>query len=268
MGADEMTVVRSGLALALLCAALQAAAQYALEIIPLRHRTVDQVIPVLQPLLEPGATLGGQSGQLFVRTSPANLAEIRRALEALDVAARRLQVLVRFEGGAQTASRDVSGSGAITSLGSRVELRALDTRSGEYERVDQRLQVVEGGTAWITTGESRPVPQRQLIRTPGGVVSQETFVVQGANSGFGVVPRLSGRTVTMEVVQQREAPGAGGSLQSQRAATTASGRLGEWFELGALAESGADEARGIGSASQTLSGASRRVWVKVEELRN
>ena len=52
-------------------------AQQALEIIPLRHRTVEQVLPVLRPLLEPGGTLSGSRGQLILRASPANLAEIR-----------------------------------------------------------------------------------------------------------------------------------------------------------------------------------------------
>jgi len=38
------------------CAA-HSLAQQALEIIPLRHRTVDQVLPALQPLVEPGGAL-------------------------------------------------------------------------------------------------------------------------------------------------------------------------------------------------------------------
>jgi len=255
-------------AIVALAATLPALAQYPLEIIALRHRTVDQVLPALQPLLEPGATLSGQSGQLFVRTSPANLAEIRRALDALDLPARRLQILVRVEGDAEAASRDLSGSGVISNRGSRIELRAGDARSGETERIDQRIQVVEGGTAWISTGQSRTLPQRQLIRTPGGMVSQETFVVQEASSGFAVQPRLSGDFVTLDILQQREGLAAGGTLQSQRAVSTASGRLGEWFELGALAGGAAGDERRIGASSQRRAADSRRVWVKVQELRN
>ena len=69
---------------ALALAAAQALAQQSLEIIALRHRTVEQVLPVLRPLLEPGGTLTGQRGQLIVRASPANLAELRQALAAID----------------------------------------------------------------------------------------------------------------------------------------------------------------------------------------
>jgi type II secretory pathway component GspD/PulD (secretin) len=260
-----MALIRSGLAITFLFAA-QAWAQGALEIIPLKHRTVDQVLPVLRPLLDPGATLTGQSNQLIVRTSPENLAELRRALDAIDRPARRLQILVRFDGAQESSSRDVSGSGVISNRGSRIELRAQDSGTGEYERIDQRVQVVEGGEAWIATGESRPLPQRQRIQTPAGVVTQETFVVQEASTGFAVVPRLSGRTVQLDIRSQREALGPGGTLQAQRAATSASGRLGEWFELGSLAATGARDERSIGSSARTSGNESRRVWVKVEEL--
>ena len=65
------TVIRFAVSLLI---AFPAVAQNALEIIDLRHRTAEQVIPTLQPLLEPGATLSGQGAQLFVRASPANLA--------------------------------------------------------------------------------------------------------------------------------------------------------------------------------------------------
>lgn len=266
-GADEVLLSRTGLAITLLWA-VQAMAQYALEIIPLRHSTVDQVLPALRPLLDAGGTLGGQSGQLFVRTSPANLAELKQALQAIDRPSRRLQILVRFEDAAQSANRDLSAGGTISNRGSQIELRARDARSGFDERIDQRVQVVEGGSAWISTGQSRTLPQRQTIRTPGGVVSQETFVVQEASTGFAVTPRVSGQTVQLEIAPQREAFGPRGTVQAQRSLTTASGRLGEWFELGGLATSAARDERGVATSAQSRSTESRRVWVKVEELRN
>jgi type II secretory pathway component GspD/PulD (secretin) len=262
-----VALIRTGVAIALLWS-IQAMAQYPLEIIPLRHSTVEQVLPSLRPLLEPGGTLSGQSGQLFVRASPANLAEIRQALAAIDRPLRRLQILVRFEDAAQSAERDLSASGVISNRGSQVELRARDARSGTDERIDQRVQVVEGGTAWIATGQSRLLPQREQIRTPGGIVTRETFVTQDAGTGFAVLPRLSGQTVHLEIAPQREALGPRGTVQGQRIATTTSGRLGEWFELGGMAGSAARDDRGIGSSAQSRTTESRRVWVKVEQLRN
>lgn len=239
---------------AVLCAAAElAAAQATLEIIPLRHRTADQVLPALRPLLEPGGTLSAQSNQLIVRTSPANLADIRRALEAIDRPARRLQISVRFDDSTQEANRDLGASGTIGSAGSRIELRGRESRLGSEERVDQRIQVLDGGRALIITGQSNPTRQRQYIQTPGGVVSQEIVVLQEQASGLEVSPRVHGDRVDLEVA-------------SQQVMTSVSARLGEWTEIGGIASSSTRDDRGIASTSRARSSQSRRVWVKVEEM--
>src|ERR687887_2073260 len=91
----------------LMLLASAAMAQNALEIIGLRHRTAEQVLPALRPLLEPGATLSGQGTQLFVRTSPANLAELRRALESIDRPQKRLVISVRFGNALDASNRGI-----------------------------------------------------------------------------------------------------------------------------------------------------------------
>jgi hypothetical protein len=227
--------------------ATTARAQNALEIISLRYRTAEQVLPGLRPLLEPGATLSGEGGQLFVRTSPTNLADLRLALEVLDTPQRRLLISVRFDEERDAGSRDLGASGRIGNRDSQVEIRADDRRSAAAERVDQRIEATDGMRALIYTGRERPLRQRQFIQTPAGVVSQQVTVVQELTSGFEVIPRLVANRVEVEVVQQRESASA-----YQRAATMASGRLGEWFSLGAVAS--------------TSSGETRRVWIRVDEL--
>jgi hypothetical protein len=241
---------------------VHAYAQHALEIIPLRHRTVDQVVPSLRPLLEPGGTLAGQANQLIVRTSPANLAELRRALEVIDRPQRRLQISVRFDDRIDSASRGIETSGRIGNRGSSIDVRAHDQRSGAGERVDQRLQVLEGGRAFIATGQATGIPQRQIIQTPAGVAAQETIVVHETATGFEAIPRLSGDTVFLDISPQRES-----ASQYQRASTTVSGRLGEWLDIGGVAGSAARDDRAILSGSRAQSSESRRIWVKVEEIR-
>ena len=231
---------------ALALAAAQALAQHALEILPLRHRTVDQVLPALRPLVEPGGTLSGQSGQLFVRASPANLAEIRQALAAIDRPLRRLQISVRFGDAGRAASQDLGASGRISNRGTRVEVHARDDRASFNERLDQTIQVLEGGRALILAGNATPLP--------GGV--WET------NTGFEAVPRIAGERVILDIMPQRE------SLdRQQRIATTLSARLGEWFEVGGAVSSAARDDRGVVSGRSAGSYEARRVWLKVEELR-
>jgi hypothetical protein len=246
-------LIRFSLAAALFLASGAARAQNALEIISLRHRTAEQVLPALQPLVEPGGMLAGQGNQLFVRTSPANFAELRRALDAIDRPARRLQVSVRFEDSRDASRRSVGASGRIGSGGSNVEIRARDSSSGAEARVDQRLQVLDGSHATIYLGASRPVRERRIIQTPAGPVPQDVIVEQDSRLGFDIVPRVSGSTVQVDVA------GANGY-------TTASGTLGQWFELGALAGSRTRMESGIGSLSGSAASESNRVWIKVEAL--
>jgi type II secretory pathway component GspD/PulD (secretin) len=260
----------------LLGIALQALSQGVLEIIPLKHRTVDQVLPVLRPLVEPGGTLAGQNNQLIVRASPANLAEIRRVLESIDTPLRRLMISVRFEDAAQARdssvdSRVVVRAGEAGTSGSAT-VRIQESHSARDERVDQRVQVLEGGRAYIASGESRPLRQQNVVRTPGGAVVTESTVIQEAASGFEVVPRIAGDTVMLDIVQQREAfapgrQGAAGVMQGQRASSSVSGRLGEWFELGGVSGSSVRNERGILSARDASASGDRRIWVKVEEVK-
>src|SRR2546422_9484166 len=155
MRVNRMQWVRSVLAAVLAGWAAQSLAQQALEIIPLRHRTVDQVLPALQPLVEPGGALTGQSGQLIVRTSPANLAEIKRALEAIDRPPRRLQISVRFDDSLEAASQGIEAGGRIGGGGSRVGARAPGVRGSGGGRGDQRPAVPQGGRPLLPTRASR-----------------------------------------------------------------------------------------------------------------
>jgi hypothetical protein len=145
-----------------------------------------------------------------------------------------------------------------------------DSRSSTDERVDQRIQVLEGGRALISSGQSRPLRQRQVVQTPGGTVVRETTtVIQETATGFEVVPRLSGSTVHLEIAPQREqfVPGTGGAIQSERVVSTVSGRLGEWIDLGGTNSTSTSSVSGILSSREGSASASRGIWVKVEELR-
>jgi len=263
---NRANLVRLVLGVLLAAAPLAAGAQQALEIISLRYRTVEQVLPALQPLVEPGGTLSGSRGQLFLRASPANVAEIRRALDAIDGPSRRLQISVRYDDAGASARRELGASGAAGSAGSRVTITAEDARSNAAERVDQRVQVLEGGQAFIFAGQSRPVP------VPGGGTQ-----IQDIQTGFQVTPRLSGDRVALEIATQREAAGSRpGSVQGQRTSSTVSARLGEWVEIGGIASADSRDDRAFGAAvppraaasvSSTSATGSRRIWLKVEEAR-
>jgi len=226
----------------------QAAAQGSLEIIPLRHRTADQVLPALRPLMEPGATLTGQGTQLIVRTSPDNLAELKRALDDLDRPLRRLQISVRFDDALERAAQGVETSGRITNRGSSVDVRVQERQSTATERVDQRVQVLEGGRAFISAGRSTPVYDASGLREPA--------------TGFEAIPRLAGGGVLVEIAQRRNTFG-----RQQAMSTTVSGRLGEWLEIGSAVDAASRDESAIVSARSSRSARTNGIWLKVDELK-
>ena len=270
-------------------------AQQVMEIIPLKYRTVEQVLPSLQVLIEPGGALSGMNNQLIVRSSGKNIAQIRQALSAIDLPARRLMIYVSQNRDTESRQQGAELSGQV-GLGNNVRIiqpssgmqgsTRIDVRSGDSDvnyRINaqahdsrvtsdmaatQSVQVVDGGQALIRVGQSLPMPLRQVVRGPGGVTVTDSVVYRDIGQGFYAAPRLVGNQVTLEISPQFDTPGnqGYGSVNSQRVSTTISGRLGEWIELGGSGQQMAGNVRGnLSSATQELRDY-RSVWLRVEEL--
>ena len=242
-----------------------------LEVIELKSRTADEVLPALLPLVEPGGTLTGMNNQLFLRTSPRNREDIKRALAAIDKPARRLIIHVAHDRQQQSANRGAEAVGQVV-IGSRpradVEARVWDTRSQRGENAAQRVQTVEGGRAFIQVGRSLPVPMRQIAVGPGGAIVNDSVVYRDIGSGFYARPRVSGERVTLEISQQAEQLEGrrNGAIATQHLATTVSGRLGEWSELGGSGQQANTRQGGSYSVGSGQMRDARSIWLMVEEI--
>lgn len=247
-----------------------ALAQQDVEIIPLRHQTLDRVLPALQPLLEPGGTLSGMNDQLFLRASPRNRQEIKRALAAIDAPLRRLVIHVSRNRETESTQRGGSVSGQVV-LGSTRRIEAngqvWDTRSAGSESGGQMVQTIEGGRAFIQVGYSVPVPLRQVAIGPGGALVTDGVVYRDIGQGFYAEPQVNGERVTLEISQQADSPGRYGATNTQRLATTVSGRLGEWIELGGSGRQATGNDGGGWSRSTGEVRDSRSIWLMVEEVK-
>ena len=284
-------VFRAGLLFLLLCAQWTVYAQSGVvEVITLKYRTAEQVMPLLRPMLDRDGSMTGMQNQLIVRTSAANLGDLKKILATIDAMPRRLLITVRQDAAldrdraeAQASARIVTGSGSITvgeaGRGGDSALRARidNTRSLSDDRNTQSIQVLEGSSAFINIGQSVPVPQRQVTRSivNGQVVERVSSGVEyrEAQTGFQVLPRLNGDRVILEISPQRDTFAAPeqnlprGSINTQRAATTVAGRLGEWIELGGIVQGGVSQHTAILGSTRETSADNRRVLVKVEEIR-
>jgi hypothetical protein len=236
-----------------------------LEVVSLRHRTVDQVLPVLRPLVESGGALSGMNDQLVIRASRANIAELRRVLAAIDVEPRRLMISVRQDSGVGSGERGAEVRGAVGG-GGVVTARIHDSRSANETRLEHRIQAIEGTPAFIQIGQSVPTTNRTVTQGPLGATVTESVAYRDATTGFEVVPRVVGDRVILDISPRRDTPAGGGAIAVQRMVSTASARLGEWFELGGAAQDESRPGSGLVAGTSALRQDVRRVWVKVEEI--
>jgi hypothetical protein len=252
------------------------------EVIQLKYRTAEQVIPTLRPLVEPGGGLSGMQSTLVIRASRANIAQLKQVVATLDTMPRRLMISVRQDAGGSVAQRGAGVSGTVGGGDARVGVNepprrqsgvsvgVYDSQGTADDRMTSQVQALEGSPAYISTGQSAPVRSTVVTPTPGGgSVVQSTTTYQNVASGFYVIPRVSGDRVFLDISPQRATPGqqGPGSANYQQILTTASGRLGEWFQLGGVDQSASASRSGILSgASGSRTGASS-VWVRVDEIR-
>jgi type II secretory pathway component GspD/PulD (secretin) len=281
-------LIRCAIFLALAATRVAAAQEMTLEIIQLQHRGVDDILPIIEPLVAPGGTVTGTGNQLIVKTTAANLAEIKQVLVSIDRALKQLRVTVTQDVAAHSEIQEDALSGRVrsgdfaarvpdhglhdgASVGYKgengaVRYRALSTRSSRDQQNSHFVTTVEGRPAFIYTGRDVPYPSYSGYYGPRGGGYHEGIEFQPVRSGIYVTPRLQGDRVTIEVAPQLENvnPSFGGSIDTRGTATTVSGRLGEWIPVGGVNQ--ADSRNGSANLART-----RRygrdvydVWVKVD----
>jgi hypothetical protein len=288
--ADTLRRTSFVLALLGLLAGPVAADDFVLEIIPLRHALLDDVLPTLRELVAPGGTVTGMQDKLIVRTSPDNLAQLKEVLGALDRRLRQLRISVSQDAGreyqwqedalrARIAAGDAAatlggpggthGPGASVSIGdgdNRVSYRNLTTRGAEDRNASQFVTTVEGSPAWINAGQVVPLANRQLTPTPVGAAVVDSIEYRNVGTGFYVTPRVAGDNVTLEISPYSEnlSRQGGGAIDSRGLNTIVSGKLGQWIALGGSGQHGAEQGRGILQRTRGSTSESYDVWVKVD----
>jgi hypothetical protein len=240
------------------------------EVIEPRSATAESLVPILAPLTPAPGSVQAFQGRLVVRGTPAAIAEIRALLAELDQPARNLVISVRHGTSvdqrldrAEAFARHRSGtSGSVTSGGARI----LSTRSGRDERDHQRLRVLEGVPAFVSTGVDVPVGERSVVIGPGGAAVQDSVRYVSADSGFYVRARVIGDRARVEISAERTrlAPGHGGAFESSRAHTTVTAALGEWIEIGGNVEHAERDDTRILAQTRGSGRANRQVFLRVD----
>jgi type II secretory pathway component GspD/PulD (secretin) len=256
--------------LLLTAVAFLAPAQQIVEVIELRYSNADDVIPILKPLMPPDATISGMKNKLVVRTTRANLEELRKVLDVVDSAPKRLMISVRQGESAAGKGTDIEVEGRVGTGPDTVKGQAREMMSGRSTAAAQSVQVLEGNAALIRTGVSVPILNREITSAAGGVVQQrDTVEYRDVVTGFYAQPRVNGDQVTVQLATRRDSviDNRRGSVQIQHVESVVSGRLGEWLEVGGILQDEVRDEAGIVYYRSGDTSDRRRIFLKVDELR-
>lgn len=269
--------------------AMPVSADMQIQTIQLQGRAAEEIIPILQPMLAPGGSLSGTGYKLIVRSTPENIGQLRALLAEIDSPPEQLLIFVSDDVSVLDASRQHAGritinkDGNTVSIGNasqvaaagearlekegvKIEGQASQRYQTRREPVMQQVRVTEGLWASIQFGQAIPYASRSL--NPDGTVT-ETVTFQPVTSGFQVLPRIQGDTVTLSIRPQRQSAGgqAGGAYDTSAVDTTVRVQLGEWVELGGSKQTTTSYSGVPGSAArQSHSGEQQRIFVKIERI--
>lgn len=256
-------------------------ADYPIEVIELKARSLDEILPVIQPFAGADGTVTGMGNKLVIKASPARLEEIRQLLLSLDRPPQRLLITVGNQddvtgsSSGYRASADVKAGDSRVSVNSpgypvdssRAHIRLHDSTVQRAQTSRYQVQALEGRPAYINSGIRIPLQTTQHYYDRGVPHARRSTQLQDITSGFYVVPRLQGDEVTLEIVQHDDKPGQRrGVINTQSAGTAVRGRLGEWLELGGVSVSGSNREGGLGQSVNSQQSNIRDIRVKVECL--
>jgi len=219
------------------------------EVITLRYRAAEEILPLLKPLLNATAAVTGQGKRLVLAAPEAKRAELKAAIEAFDIPLRRVQITVRFDNPI-TAKNNVE----------------ISSRSRGNEPIEQRLQVIEGQRAFFYEVQTQ-IPEQLLISSQGLLVLKNPQSPSQTRDSLEIVPRIVRDSVVMEfyITQSTAGGTANRSPRTQRIGSTVSAKWGEWVDAGGSVYGNAN-AGSVTTSTNDLRRNNRLLFLRADEV--
>ena len=235
-----------------------------LRLFELQHRSAEELIPMLRPLLPPQAGISGSGNTLMVRSTAQELAQLNEVLQQLDRPSRQLLISVQQGQQGQLSQSGIEVQGKLD----QPQTRIYSTRRQQLESQGQQLRVSEGHWASIRSGQAVPQIVRSERHDASGSSVQQGVEYRDVESGFEVRPRLSGDQVSLEIrpFTARLSQGGAGLIEQQAVITTITGRLGEWIPIAGVDTSTRESDSGTIYATRDRQRQTQDVQLKVELL--
>ena len=262
-----------------------------LRLIPLKHRSADEVIPILQPLLGPGERITGQDYRLFVRATDRKLTDIERVLREIDTPLHSLLISVRYSGSENRIEQGQEVSGEVA-IGNRTRITRsprtdMDNqgltinRQGERGEVQYRgkyrtasrqregeyvIRAVEGRRAYIAIGQSIPHVQPFLLLAGNHLTVATGIIYRDVSTGFGVTARLRGDQAELDITPRMTFSGAGDARQVDFLELTTQTRveIGRWTDIGGILAGASHVGREILGHSSRRDGSGHALQIRVD----
>ena len=256
------------------------------QVIPLKHRTAAEIMPLIRPLLGPDDALTGMDYRLIIRTSEKNMKQIERVLTQLDVAQQPLRITVdqsSTDNRAET-SQSVTGEVRVGDDARVILPRRPADKDGVVVQKDglrytgkhrttsasranvQTVMTLDGKRAYIRIGQSVPHVKRILAISGGQVILTQGIELQDIITGFDVLPRVRGDRIAVEITPRLstlEDP-ATGLVDFQELTTTVEVKRGEWLDLGEILGNRGEVQKAILQSASMNSEERRVVRIKIE----
>lgn len=188
------------------------------KVIELHYKNAAQIIQLVQPLLQPDEKVSGTGQTLIVKVNPKTLTQIRTVLHELDKPPVTFEITI-FQGDPDWLSTQNTQT-VVISTPSRTNLQRR-----------QSVRVMNGESAFVSTGEDQPVVSSVGAGFWAAGVTYDRRLVQ---NGLLIAPVLEGQNVKLKVkrVRQQDNPTDSQSFDQQKIATTVMAPLDQWVSLG------------------------------------
>lgn len=228
--------------------------QAATEVIPLKFRMAEDVLPIAQSVVGDQGKINAYGNQLIVNAPASVISELRDVLAQLDNEPRQLLISIDSQNSAASGASgySVDGSGRVGNVeiqsgrgekSGRDQVRIIRHSTTSQGGGIQQIQATEGYPALIQVGQSVP------ITTSGadgyGQIYQQTQF-RDVTRGFYATATIHGDQVqvTISSHQDRMSSSRPGAIDVQETNTSVRGRLGEWISLGGVDESSSSDQSG------------------------
>ncbi len=232
-----------------------------LTIIKLQHKTADQLIPLIKPLLQEQTGISGEGYQLYVKAGAASVSEVRTLVQQLDIAPVQLLISIRGLQAEHTTDLSQNNSTRLNKSINRPDTPAhLSADSSLATNRDvHTLQAIEGQPTLIHRDTILTGTIKQRIN--GRVLEQNLPDFQPDQKSIYITARLDNKAVLVTVKSQH-ANQAGDTRSLQ---TTVSGQLGNWLKVN-LIKPAHHDSRQAADIQKTLNTKNRNTfYLKVEQ---